>query len=628
MALAIQPIIGTSGNDVLSGGSGHEVLSGRAGDDTIYANSGHDLVYGGIGDDLLYGAAGDDIVYGNGGPTYIDMQGLNISETYTGTITFEGETAGYRNSLGSYKIDGDGSIYDVKMHFANASLQGSGGDLIAGVSSDSISLSAGDQVGFFIISNGYSYNDGYPGIDFDTGSLEFRNADGSPATTDSVHPELWYVNGSETELIKHKYHTTADGSEYLNLNADGIEHTVGLLNTNHGEITLGFEDLYNGGDLDFDDSVFTFDLGVANAVALAPVSSGTPSPGSDDDILHGGTGNDQLYGRGGDDEHYGNSGNDEIYAGTGNDIAEGGDGNDLIKGGPGSDTLSGDSGDDQIYGGEDHDIINGGDGSDTLYGNSGDDVLDGGNHSDSLYGGTGNDLLSGGDSADILHGNSGADSLSGGDGHDTLYGDNGDDILDGGNGTDTLEGGSGDDWFISGEGRDHIAGGSGSDTIDYSSLSAAVRVDLHAKRSTDGDSDTFHSVENAVGSDHDDWFRGDKRDNTIDGGAGDDFIRGLGGDDTLSGGAGDDTFYWRSTDISNSMDNILDFSLDDDQLEFNISGELELDNIDSWLSLSESDGDTTLLLDLDGEGSAYDATAFAYFDDLAGASISDFTIVV
>jgi hypothetical protein len=243
MTLAIKPIIGTSDDDVLSGGAGHEVLSGRAGDDTIYANSGHDLAYGGAGDDLLYGNAGNDIIYGNGGPTYIDMQNLSIDETYSGSITFEGESAGYRNSLGSYNIDDDGMINDVTIHFPNASLQGSGGDLIGGVSSDAISLSAGDQIGFFIISNGYSYNNGYNDIDFDTGSLEFRNSDGTQATIASENPGLWYTNGSETELVKHKYHTTADGSEYLNLNADGIEHTVGLLNTNHGEVTLGFEDL-------------------------------------------------------------------------------------------------------------------------------------------------------------------------------------------------------------------------------------------------------------------------------------------------------------------------------------------------------------------------------------------------
>ena len=148
MATAIKPIIGTNENDSLTGGAGHEVFSGRGGDDTINTQNGHDHAWGGRGDDTLYGSSGNDVLYGGGGPTYIDLPQLTVSEDYAGRVIFEGETAGYRNSLGSYKVDADGLIYDVTMHFPNASLQGSGGDLTAGVSESSLSLSAGDQLGF------------------------------------------------------------------------------------------------------------------------------------------------------------------------------------------------------------------------------------------------------------------------------------------------------------------------------------------------------------------------------------------------------------------------------------------------------------------------------------------------
>ena len=49
-----------------------------------------------------------------------------------GSVTFEGETAGYQNAIGMYKIAADGTISDVKILFANGSVTGSGGDLKAG----------------------------------------------------------------------------------------------------------------------------------------------------------------------------------------------------------------------------------------------------------------------------------------------------------------------------------------------------------------------------------------------------------------------------------------------------------------------------------------------------------------
>lgn len=668
MSLAITTIIGTNDSETLTGTHSHEVISGRGGDDTIYAYNGHDEAWGGTGDDLLYGGSGNDLIYGGGGPTVIDMTPLSISQTYSGRIIFEGESAGYRNSLGSYKIDGDGSIYDVTMHFDNASLQGSGGDLIGGVSESSLSMSAGDQLGFFIISNGYSYNGGYPGVDFSTGTMEFRNSDGSVATNASINPELWFTqaDGSEQELIKHKYHSSAgvEDTDY-NLNADGILHIKGILNTNKGTVSLGFEDLYNGGDLDFDDSVFTVDIGTANARDILPVS--TPRPGvvhSDDDILYGGNGNDELYGKAGDDIHYGEGGDDEIYAGSGNDIAYGGNGNDILKGGGGDDVLYGENGADSLFGGLGDDIISGGSSADTLYGNDGDDVLDGGSGADTFYAGKGADIVtagsgndivygndgddviageggndtinagngdddvSGDDGSDTIRGNAGDDTLAGNDGVDTIYGDNGNDSIDGGDGADTLYGGSGNDTFVSGSGGDYVNGGSGIDTIDYSGLTESIRVDIHGKRTTGGDSDTLYSVENAIGTDFDDWFRGDKRDNTIDAGAGDDYIRGLKGDDLLTGGSGEDTFFWRSTDIGSYTDIISDFSLTDDTLQFNISSSLNLENFDDWFSISESDGDTSLFIDLDGAGSSYNSTEFALLSDVSGYSSADFSVIV
>ena len=127
MTTAIKPIVGTSGDDQLNGGNGHEVLSGRGGNDLINSGNGHDIAYGGAGNDEIHGNSGNDTLYGSGGPSFVDLSAFNITDDYEGSVIFQSESAGYKNSLGSYKVSAEGLITDVQFHFPNASLPGSGG---------------------------------------------------------------------------------------------------------------------------------------------------------------------------------------------------------------------------------------------------------------------------------------------------------------------------------------------------------------------------------------------------------------------------------------------------------------------------------------------------------------------
>ncbi|MBL4613447.1 MAG: DUF4114 domain-containing protein, partial [Magnetovibrio sp.] len=552
--VSISPIYGTGGDDVISGTVRSDVISARAGDDTAYGNNGNDEIWGGSGDDTLYGNNGNDVLYGSGGPNYVPASTFTMAEDYPITVTFGGETAGYRNSFGYYKLDTEtGEILDTEIIWENASLSGSGGSLIQGVSSALLDVSAGETFGIFIVSNGYSYNN-YAGLA--AGQYEFRDADGSSASLDSTAPQLWHVadaDGTQTQISAPQgiYHTAGYGDD-VQINADGLEHTVGIMKVDVGTVTIGFEDLYGLGDEDFDDSVFTLDIGTVNASFLNAhylLDSGEDEDdgegdgppvvvSSDNDILYGGTGSDELHGRSGDDQLYGGTGNDELHGGSGDDLLDGGTGNDVLYGNSGDDSIEGGSSNDILYGGSGNDTLSGGTATDTLHGNSGNDILDGGSGTDLLYGGSGDDQLSGGSGADELHGNSGNDTLDGNSGSDTLYGGSGDDILTGGSGADDLHGGSGNDTFFTGSGSDTVNGGSGIDTVDYSGEDAGMRIDLHAKRSTGGDSDTLVSIENAIGSDFDDYFRGDLRDNALDGGGCADIIRGNKGSDQLTGGSG------------------------------------------------------------------------------------------
>ena len=55
-----------------------------------------------------------------------------LAEDYEGHIIFGAVTAGYHNTLGSYKVDREGHIRDVRIHFADASQKGRGGALVPG----------------------------------------------------------------------------------------------------------------------------------------------------------------------------------------------------------------------------------------------------------------------------------------------------------------------------------------------------------------------------------------------------------------------------------------------------------------------------------------------------------------
>ena len=275
------------------------------------------------------------------------------------------------------------------------------------------------------------------------------------------------------------------------------------------------------------------------------------------------------------------------------------DGSGPSTGTNGSDLIEGTNDDDTINGLGGDDAIDAGDGNDTLVGGGGADYLDGGDGIDTVdYSGeaSGADIdledndfndgsaagdalvnvenIVGTDFTDNLLGNSDANEISGGASSDILYGRMGDDTLNGDDGNDILNGG---------EGSDALDGGAGVDWAYYQTSDAAVTVDLEAGTGNGGHAqgDTLNSIENVLGSTHDDTITGDAADNflygeagndtlnggagadvlngeadddTLDGGAGDDILTGGAGSDSLDGGAGFDTAYYYTSDAAITID--------------------------------------------------------------------------
>lgn len=85
-------------------------------------------------------------------------------------------------------------------------------------------------------------------------------------------------------------------------------------------------------------------------------------------------------------------------------------------------------------------------------------------------------------------------------------------------------------------------GGSGRDTVNYSHADTGVTASLLRGRGWSGEaqSDRYISIENFVGSNHDDLIWGDRSANVLDGRHGNDTIHGGGGDDLIRAGHGND----------------------------------------------------------------------------------------
>lgn len=230
---------------------------------------------------------------------------------------------------------------------------------------------------------------------------------------------------------------------------------------------------------------------------LAPTIVGTNAG----ETLNGTSGNDVIVGLGGNDTINGMGGNDKICGGDGNDILLGGAGNDLVVGGAGNDIAG-------FWGsptGVNANLSTGtatGEGSDTLQ---------------SI------EFLIGSNFADTLTGNNSLNFLMGLGGADQLIGLDGPDIMRGGAGNDTLN------------------GGNGLDTADYSTVTAAMNVNLLAGTATGEGTDSLVGVENATGGSGADTISGTNGPNVLKGSAGNDHLSGLAGADNLDGGPGTDT---------------------------------------------------------------------------------------
>jgi len=140
----------------------------------------------------------------------VDASGVFAIEQETSiSMTFVGEGAGYKNQVGFFTFDNEGAVLSQTVVFENFSGTGKGlaggGSLNAGDTFDIGTFEPGENVGFFLVANGF-------------------NRKNAPS---------WYTISA--------------------LNSDGKDHDA-VMETEDGTL-IGFEDLKNLGDRDYNDAL-------------------------------------------------------------------------------------------------------------------------------------------------------------------------------------------------------------------------------------------------------------------------------------------------------------------------------------------------------------------------------------
>ncbi len=472
---------GRGGADVLDGGDGGDIAAydfggggvtvdlgvtdkdgwtiGRGGNaegdklkniESLYgAYNGDNTLRGDQKDNLLRGGAGDDVLEGRGGADELDgdKRGSDTAsyEHSPGGVTVDLTLTGKQATVNNHHAAGD-TLSDIENLRGSAHADRLTGDananvLEGGAGADTLNGGGGSDTASYAHSAG--------GVTVNLTLTGPQATVNNHAAAGDTLTSIENLRGSA-----HADRLTGDA------NANVLEGGAGAdtLNGGGGSDTASYA--HSAGGVTVDLTLTGPQVTVNNHAAAGDTLTSIENlRGSDfGDRLTGNAEANKLFGGGGNDFLYGKAGGDTLHGGAGLDYLEGGDGTDHLYGEAESDLIYGGDEADHLYGGAGVDALHGQAGNDTLYGGAGNDALEGGAGNDHLYGGDEHDHLKGEADNDHLYGEDGTDILEGGAGADRLYGGAWVDVLKGEAGNDHLEGGAG---------ADHLYGGTGADTFIF-----------------------------------------------------------------------------------------------------------------------------------------------------------------
>ncbi|MBV1928313.1 MAG: type I secretion C-terminal target domain-containing protein [Gammaproteobacteria bacterium] len=519
----------SSGNDILLLASTTNVLGDlfiqvAGGDDIVWSNAGNDIIGGDLGNDILHGGPGNDdidgggdndiLTGGQGNDTLDGGSGIDAA-VYSGAFSnyVITDSAGILTINDTVGTDGTDTVENVeRIEFLDGFLEGG---VFTAVSTDDTFIGTAAVESF----------DGGLGID----TVDYSASSSRVKLDMATGGTSGDASGDTYISIENIIGTNASAADYIYGDA-GDNYIQGLAGGDGLEGGAGADTIDGGSGNDY--ARYTrSDSGVDVDLTRATQIGGD----AEGDVL---INIEHLKGSDYNDILTGDSFNNHIRAEDGNDTLSGGIGNDRLWGGLGDDTY--------IYSvGKDR-ITEKGDGYDSVVFDaawSPEDVVIAGNVL-SFIGNT-SDKITFSDissiEAFVFDGFATMDLVT----------------LQSFSTPLSLTGTGADDVFVGTVYAETFDGSLGTDTVDYSSSSVRVMLDM-ATGGTSGEAsgDTYISIENIIGSNSSvaDYIDGDAGDNYIQGMAGGDELEGGAGADTIDGGSGNDYARYTGSDTGVDVD--------------------------------------------------------------------------
>jgi Ca2+-binding RTX toxin-like protein len=511
-------LLGTSGNDSITGTATADLLYGFAGNDTLNGAAGVDTLTGGDGNDTYSIETSGDLVVETNAVAATGGTDMVLSSLAAYTLT---DNVEHLTLTGAAAINGTGNALNnvITGNAAANSLTGAGGNdsLNGGAGIDT--LTGGDGSDTYTIET--------------SGDLVVEtNAVAATGGTDTVLSSL-----AAYTLTDNVEHLTLTGAAPINGTGNALNNRISgnaganVLNGGDGIDTLtggNGNDAYvieTAGDLVVETNAITAIGGIDRVVTS--IANTTLTDNVENLFLTGaasnGTGNilnNTIAGNTGANSLDGAGGNDSLDGAGGNDSLNGGAGIDTLTGGDGSDTYTIETVGDLVV--ETNAVAATG-GTDTVLSSLAAYTLTTNVENLTLTGaasinGTGNALNN------VITGNAATNSLTGAGGNDSLNGGAGIDTLTGGDGSDTYTIETSGDLVVE---TNATAATGGTDTV-LSSLASYILTNNVENLTLTG----VASI-NGTGNTLNNRITGNAAANVLNGGA---------GIDTLSGGDGNDTY--------------------------------------------------------------------------------------
>lgn len=301
-------VYGGNGNDIVNGNEGNDLLYGEAGLDKIFGHEGNDTIYGGDDNDRIYGNDGDDVINGDDGNDTLYAASVHEIVTVTETVEEVGLRIASLNAGVSYNAETNSFYQFVSGSFnwstANSNALAATLTGLTGVNGHLATVTSAAETTFIESLTGTS----------------FAWVDGSDSATEG---EWVYTSGAEagTQYWTGGAGGSAVGGEYTNFyngvpnDANGSYDYSLFLGSNYSGEIYAYTQTYNT------NYVVEWDAGDLSALALSSDEFKVMDEGATN-AVNGGDGADTIYGSAGTDVLNGDAGNDAIHSGTTQTIQE------------------------------------------------------------------------------------------------------------------------------------------------------------------------------------------------------------------------------------------------------------------------------------------------------------------